>query len=130
MTGQNDGKNLILAAVLTMLVVFGWMALFPPEPPIEPPVSQTAAGDGDVPAPVGDGEQAEIVVAFIRLRVSVSPGFYFIRIDQHIAVFDPGLELGQLLRIFIFRDAAIEAVIPIMDAANQIVILVNMSIRH
>lgn len=64
--GQNDGKNLILAAVLSMLVVFGWMALFPPAPPPEPPASQTAPQDGGVPAPVADGDQSEIVVAQTR----------------------------------------------------------------
>ena len=35
--GGEETKNLILAAVLSMLVVFGWYALFPPEPPVEQP---------------------------------------------------------------------------------------------
>lgn len=47
--GQDDGKNLILAAVLSMLVVFGYMMLFPPEAP--PPVpEQQSAADGTVTA--------------------------------------------------------------------------------
>ena len=31
--GQDDSKNLIMAAVLSMAVVFAWFAIFPPEPP-------------------------------------------------------------------------------------------------
>lgn len=39
--GQDDGKNLILAAVLSMLVVLGWYTLFPPAPPpLDVPVEE------------------------------------------------------------------------------------------
>ncbi|MEM7212812.1 MAG: membrane protein insertase YidC, partial [Pseudomonadota bacterium] len=64
--GQDDGKNLILAAVLSMLVVFAWMALFPPAPPPEQPEAPVAAADGSVPAPVVEGQSAEEVVAQTR----------------------------------------------------------------
>ncbi|MGD1923842.1 MAG: membrane protein insertase YidC [Paracoccaceae bacterium] len=66
--GQDDGKNLILAAVLSMLVVFGWMALFPPAPPPEQPAeqAQTQTADGSVPAPIVEGQQPEEVVAKTR----------------------------------------------------------------
>ena len=33
MGGDDQTKNLIMAAVLSMMVVFGWFALFPPTPP-------------------------------------------------------------------------------------------------
>ena len=45
--GQDDAKNLILAAVLSMLVVLGWYVLFPPAPPpAETPVEQQAQQQG------------------------------------------------------------------------------------
>ena len=49
--GSDETKNLILAAVLSMIVVFGWYTLFPPAPP---PVEQPAAeqqAEGQVPVP-------------------------------------------------------------------------------
>ena len=64
--GQDDGKNLILAAVLSMLVVFGWMALFPPAPPPEPVTAETAADAGTVPAPAVDGQATEDVAPQTR----------------------------------------------------------------
>ncbi|MEM7498658.1 MAG: membrane protein insertase YidC [Pseudomonadota bacterium] len=42
---KDETRNLILAAVLSMGVVFTWYALFPPpEPPMEPPVAEGQAG--------------------------------------------------------------------------------------
>lgn len=64
--GQDDGKNLILAAVLSMLVVFAWMALFPPAPPPEQPQTEVTAEDGSVSAPVVEGQPVEDVVAQTR----------------------------------------------------------------
>ena len=64
--GQDDGKNLILAAVLSMLVVFAWMALFPPAPPPEQPPTEVTAEDGSVSAPVVEGQPVEDVVAQTR----------------------------------------------------------------
>ena len=52
MGGDEQTKNLIMAAVLSMLVVFGWFALFPPEPSPERPAAEKTA-DG-APAPEGD----------------------------------------------------------------------------
>jgi YidC/Oxa1 family membrane protein insertase len=55
--GQDDAKNLILAAVLSMLVVLGWYMLFPPAPPpVETPPGtageqQAQQGAGGVPVP-------------------------------------------------------------------------------
>ena len=54
MGGDNDNKNLILAAVLSMLVVFAWQAFVVPPPP--PPVEETAAeGQANVPAAAVEG---------------------------------------------------------------------------
>ena len=64
--GQDDGKNLILAAVLSMLVVFGWMALFPPAPPPEPMTAETASEAGTVPAPAVEGQASEDVAPQTR----------------------------------------------------------------
>ncbi len=65
--GQDDGKNLILAAVLSMLVVLGWYMLFPPSPqqpaptPVEQQEPQAQQGTGEatgvVPVP-GTGSAA------------------------------------------------------------------------
>ncbi len=45
MGGDNDNRNLILAAVLAMLVVFTWQAFVtPPPPPPEPAAEQGAEG--------------------------------------------------------------------------------------
>ena len=52
--GQDDGKNLILAAVLSMLVVLGWFMLFPPAPPaVDVPVEEQETGA--VPVPGAEG---------------------------------------------------------------------------
>ncbi|HSF97039.1 MAG TPA: membrane protein insertase YidC, partial [Thermohalobaculum sp.] len=49
MGGDGDNKNLILAAVLSMAVVFGWQMFFLPPPPPPDPVA-VEAGEGAVPA--------------------------------------------------------------------------------
>jgi YidC/Oxa1 family membrane protein insertase len=52
MGGSDETKNLILAAVLSMVVVFAWFTIFPPEPPVEEQPAPTVAGqDATVPAP-------------------------------------------------------------------------------
>ena len=56
--GQDDAKNLILAAVLSMLVVLGWYMLFPPAPPPpdtpgDVPVEQQETGAVPVPGTEG-----------------------------------------------------------------------------
>ncbi len=52
MGGSDETKNLILAAVLSMVVVFAWFTIFPPEPPVEDQPAPTVAGqDATVPQP-------------------------------------------------------------------------------
>src|SRR5690625_1316981 len=53
---QEEGKNLILAAVLSMVVVLGWYLLFPPAPPEmdTPTEQQVEAQATGIPAPAGD----------------------------------------------------------------------------
>jgi len=58
MGGSDETKNLILAVVLSMGVILGWYALFPPEPPPpqEPPAEQAATGESGDPT-VADPDQ-------------------------------------------------------------------------
>lgn len=64
--GQDDTKNLILAAVLSMIVVFGWYTIFPPPPPAEQPVAANtpagtaATGDTVALGNAGDNGPVEI----------------------------------------------------------------------
>ncbi len=52
--GGDDGRNLILAAVLSMLVVLGWYMLFPPAPPPATPAGDVPVEQqGAVPAAPG-----------------------------------------------------------------------------
>ena len=53
MGGSDDTKNLILAAVLSMVVVFAWYTIFPPAPAPEPIVTEQVDGVS-VPAPSVD----------------------------------------------------------------------------
>jgi YidC/Oxa1 family membrane protein insertase len=67
MGGGDETKNLILAAVLSMLVVFGWFALFPPAPPPEDvPNPEAQSADGSVPVPGAEVVQRAPAVAQTR----------------------------------------------------------------
>ena len=64
--GQDDAKNLILAAVLSMLVVLGWYLLFPPSAGARPESRRTARAastasqeTGAVPIPGAGGAVAD-----------------------------------------------------------------------
>ncbi|MEM7189981.1 MAG: membrane protein insertase YidC [Pseudomonadota bacterium] len=61
--GDDQTKNLILAAVLSMLVVFGWYTIFPPAPPPEDTAVTNA--DGSVALPSGNVAGAEGPVATV-----------------------------------------------------------------
>jgi YidC/Oxa1 family membrane protein insertase len=61
MAGDSDNKNLILAAVLSMAVVFAWQMFVVPPPP---PPADPAAGEGQagtIPAATTDGTTAGTV---------------------------------------------------------------------
>ncbi|MGF1553032.1 MAG: membrane protein insertase YidC, partial [Paracoccaceae bacterium] len=64
---KDETRNLILAAVLSMAVVFGWMALFPPEEPAPAP-ERTAQGEASGPVAGGatGGAEAGPAVALDR----------------------------------------------------------------
>jgi YidC/Oxa1 family membrane protein insertase len=57
MGGDSDNRNLILAAVLAMLVVFAWQAFVVPPPP--PPTEQAPAEGQPATVPAAPGETAE-----------------------------------------------------------------------
>ncbi len=59
MGGDNDSKNLVLAAVLAMLVVFAWQAFVAPPPPPPQEQAETEAGQGTQPPAVATGEGGE-----------------------------------------------------------------------
>ena len=59
MGDKDETRNLILAVVLSMLVIIGWYAIFPPPDPAPPPEQEAAdrphrgaspRGQGQVPA--------------------------------------------------------------------------------
>jgi YidC/Oxa1 family membrane protein insertase len=59
MAENSDNRNLILAAVLSMAVVFGWQAFFvPPPPPVDPAAVEGQADT--VPAATVDGAAAAV----------------------------------------------------------------------
>ena len=69
MGSDGDTKNLILAAVLSMLVVVAWYAIFPPTPPQEDPVQQAIeSSEGAVPVPGQEGAQAANAPAVAQTR--------------------------------------------------------------
>jgi hypothetical protein len=76
------------------------------------------------------GIEAEIAVPVERLRVVVTPCPDLVLIDQHVAAFDPGRELLQHFRIVIFGDSGLELVIPVVDAADQIVVAIDKPVGH
>ena len=54
MGGESDNKNLIMAAVLSMAVVFAWQAFFvTPPPPVDPAAVENQVGT--VPAATTEG---------------------------------------------------------------------------
>jgi YidC/Oxa1 family membrane protein insertase len=66
---DDQNKNLILATVLSVIVLVGWLFIFPPEPPAQAPVATTSelAGNTDVSAPSVAGDAASTP------RIAVTP---------------------------------------------------------
>ena len=81
-------------------------------------------------AVAGIGIEAEIGVPVEGLRVVVSPCPDLVLVDQHVAAFDPGREFLQHFRIIVFRDSDLELVIPVVDAADKIVVAIDKPFAH
>ena len=75
------------------------------------------------------GVETEILVPPEGLRVFLLPRADLVRIDQNLAFLDPRGELGEDFFVVIFADAGIEAVIPVVHAADQ-VLAVDVAVRH
>ena len=75
------------------------------------------------------GVEAEILVPLEGLRVVLPPSADLVRVDQNLAVLSPRGELGQDFFVIVFADAGIEAVVPVVDAADQ-VLAVDMAVGH
>ena len=73
--------------------------------------------------------QTLVGVTIVWLRMLVRPGFQFVFVDEHFAALDPGRESWQGFPVVVLADARIEAVVPTVHTANQ-VIAVDMAIRH
>lgn len=80
-------------------------------------------------AMTGVSIEPQIRFAEIGLRVLMRPGVDFILINQNIIALDPSLEFGQLFRVVVRGHAAVEAVIPIMHTANE-VLATHKAVRH
>ena len=78
---------------------------------------------------VGVGVEALIFIPIEGLRVVLPPSADLVRIDQNLAVLSPRGELGQDFFVIVFADAGIEAVVPVVDAADQ-VLAVDMAVGH
>ena len=74
-------------------------------------------------AVAGVGIGTQVAVAVEGLRVGQRPGADLVGVDPHLAVVDPGRELGQHLGVVVSRDAAVEAVVPVVQAADEVVAL-------
>ncbi len=75
------------------------------------------------------GVKAEIAVALERLRMFGFPRGHLVGIDEDLPVFDPASEFLQNFMVVVFTDAGIEAVIPMMQPAHQIV-AIDIAVRE
>ena len=74
--------------------------------------------------------EAQIGVAVIGLGIGARPVGDLVGIDEHVLALGPGLEFVQRLFVIVLRHAGIDAVVPIVHPADQIVILVHMAVGH
>jgi hypothetical protein len=68
-------------------------------------------------------------VALERLRVRLRPRANLVLVDTHFAVFDPGIELRQCLTVAILTDTRVDAVVPVMYPADEVV-AVDVTVGH
>ena len=73
--------------------------------------------------------EAEIFVALVGLRVGRLPGADLFLVDPHPAVFHPSFELVQRFVVVVLADAGVDAVVPAVDTADQVV-TVDTAVRH
>jgi hypothetical protein len=75
------------------------------------------------------GVKAEILVALVRLRIISSKGVHLFLVDAHGISVNPGLELVEGFGVVVFADACVQAVVPTMNAADE-VLTFDVAIRH
>ena len=66
--------------------------------------------------------QAEVLVALVGLRMRLGKGVNLGAIDEHgvLIRIQPGRELVERLVVVVLADAGIQAVVPLMDAADEV----------
>ena len=64
---------------------------------------------------------ASLGTAVVRLRVLRGPRADLVLIDEYVSILDPTRELGECLTIPVLTYAAVESIVPIVDAADEIV---------
>lgn len=69
---------------------------------------------------VGVGVGPQIGVAVEWLRVLFVLGGDLVGVDHDLVVFDPGGEFVEALGVVVFGDAGIDAEVPVVDTADQI----------
>ena len=72
-------------------------------------------------AVTGVGVLPEVDRAVEGLRMLQAPGGHLVGIDPDLAIVDPGRELLQRFGMVIRRDATVEPVIPVVNAADEVV---------
>jgi|GEM_PF-3751742 len=78
---------------------------------------------------VGVGKLPEIGLPVERLGMILVPRRNLIGIDDHVSVLDPMRELVESFRVVVFRDAGIDAEIPPVHTADQVVAR-EMTVSH
>ncbi len=121
--GSDDSRNLIVAAVLSMAVVFGWYALFPPAPPPPPEAPPSQSVDGTAPAGqttvVTQGADGEAAPAIAQTREGALTSNARVMIESDAITGSISLKGGRLddLHLTDYRET--------LDPGADTVILLN-----
>ncbi len=78
----------------------------------------------------GVGIEAEIIIPVERLWVFLRPSGDFIFVDIDFAALHPGREFLERFRIVVLRNACVEPIVPIVNTAYEVVIVIDKTIRH